>query len=135
MFGALAGLDEDETAGFTLTQKQVLAAGATQQRSPAGSPAQAGRLGDDDDVAVEEVDPYADKALESLRLAGRETLENENKALLHRMLLAHTRRTKAQDAHGVRVENHFSAHSAGTPTLNIVRQLEQWGASIHPRAV
>ncbi len=64
--------------------------------------------GDDDDVVMAEVDPSVDADLESLRLAGREKLEKENKALLHHIFLAHTRRTKAPDAQAGRVANFFS---------------------------
>jgi hypothetical protein len=49
----------------------------------------------DNDVAMAEVDPSVDADLLSLRLAGRQKLEKENKALLHQSILAYTRHTKA----------------------------------------
>ncbi len=46
---------------------------------------------------MEEVDPFADEALEGLRLEGRDELEKEKKELLHQILLAYTRHAKASD--------------------------------------
>ncbi len=95
----------------TLTKKQVLIAGAPQKRSPAGSPVQVCSRGED---------LSGDVALELLLLAGMQKLENENKALLHQILRAHTRRTKAKNERGVGLANHFIAQTAVTPTLNIL---------------
>ncbi len=93
-------MEEDETAELPRTEKQVLATVAPQQRNPAVSRAPGHIRGDDgnDDVAMADVNPYVDPDLASLHLAAREMVGNPNKALLHSILLAHTRPTKLSDA-------------------------------------
>jgi hypothetical protein len=122
MFDALAGLD-DETAVVISTEKHVIAAGAP-QRSPAGCPAHEGRWGDDgvdddDDGAMEEEDPFVAANLDELRLAEREKLLTANRALLHKICLAHTRRSKKPETRAVRLANHYLTKSVVSPTDHI----------------
>ena len=84
---------------LALTEKQVLATGAPQQRNPAKRRVSGHSRGDavDDDVAMAEVYPAVDADLESLHRAGREKGETLSKALMYQIILAHTRPTKVSD--------------------------------------